>query len=614
MESALDRLQTNPEELQLSTVKEAVDGYRGSFLDGCYDDWCLEERDRYQDGFLNLLRYSATALLKQRNFTGAEPILRQIIKNLPWDENSHRKLMSLYQALGRKNDAIKQYQACKEILAREFDMAPDTETKELLDMIRSDSAEKQEAANEIPVIGAITENRTPAIAVLPFSDLSPDSDQQFFSDGLTEELISALTRVRALRVISRSSCYALQDQNLSLIEIGQRLNVNSVVDGSVRHEGDQIRITARLSDVAADSLLWTETFDRTIKDVFSLQDEITHAIVNALKIKLLGRADRGFSRPTSYQAAYHHYLRGRYYWNSRGEENLLKSVEYFTKASEADANYAPSFSGLADAYSLLGYYHYLPREKAFSQARETAQHALMLDETLPQAHLSLGLLLDYNYEWDKARDAYRRALQLNPGSATAHHWYGLFQMNQTQFDEAQRSIERAHALDPLSVAVNRDFGQVFYYSGKSTEAKSYLEDAIEMNPHFPLTHLYLGFVYLQQGAIAEAKSAFETEHEIAGQRDLTAQLMLLYIEARQGELQDFDPILKGFQQDEVNRFIPNYYVALIYFALEQNQRALDALMQARLKHDFSLSRLNVDPLFVSYRQSEDLPDLFGFLP
>ena len=350
--------------------------------------------------------------------------------------------------------------------------------------------------------------------------MSEDSDYEYFSDGLTEELISVLTRVPGLHVAARTSSFSFKGKNENVTEIGRALNVGAVLEGSVRKAGNKIRITAQLVDCDDGYHLWSESYDREMEDVFQIQDDIACAIVERLKLELLGGHGTPLvRRHTEDLEAYGNYLKGRYVWNRRGAGDLRKSVEYFQLALRADAEYALAYAGLADAYSLLGWYRHLPAKEAFTKTRLAAQSALNLDDSLAEAHTSLAYSrFLYDWDWPGAEEEFKRALELNPGYSTALHWYAEFLMAMGRLDEAHEQLARAQRLDPLSLSIRTGVGWAHYFSGDYRKAIDEYEDILVVNPDFVIIPWFLGPAYVQAGEHDRAIELYEEWTERVEQR------------------------------------------------------------------------------------------------
>ena len=307
--------------------------------------------------------------------------------------------------------------------------------------------------------------RSRSIAVLPLQNLMPDQQGDYFSDGLTEELINALSRIDGLRVVARTSVFRYKGKNEDIRTIGAELNVGRILEGTVRADGDRLRVNARLVDTEDGYQLWAPAYDREMKSIFAIQDEITRAIVDAMEVQFAGVVDLPVSRVRPNLEAYESHLQGRYFWHKRTRGGLEKAIEYFGRALAADPKYAEAWSGLADAYSLMAAYELEPLPKFAQQAVAAARKSVELDGNLAEAHASLGFALaTFAGAWAEAETSFRRAIRINPGYATARQWYASsFLVLFGRLDEALQQMEEASSLDPVSAVIHYDLGRVFTY-------------------------------------------------------------------------------------------------------------------------------------------------------
>ena len=352
--------------------------------------------------------------------------------------------------------------------------------------------------------------RIKAVAVLPLENMSRDPEQDYFADGMTEALITDLAQIGALRVISRTSAMQYKGTRKPLPEIARELNVDAVVEGSVLRFGNRVRITAQLIHAASDQHLWAKSYERDLGDILALQSEVARAIAKEVKIKLTPhqQARLTCARPVNPEA-YEAYLKGRYYWNKFTEEGFKRSLEYFKQAIEKDPVYASAYAGLAESYATLGFFSTVPKE-AFQKAKEAALKALEIDDTLAQAHTSLGLSRLF-YDWDRltAEREFQRALELNPGYALTHHEYALYLMAMARLDEALVEEKRALELDPLSLRINTALGWVFYFARQFQQAIEQYRKTLELDPNFVMAYWQLGLAYEQKAMYKEALEEFQ---------------------------------------------------------------------------------------------------------
>lgn len=449
---------------------------------------------------------------------------------------------------------------------------------------------------------------SPSIAVLPFKNLSADKEQDYFCDGVAEEIINALTQVEGLHVVARTSAFSFRGKDADIREIGRKLNVGTLLEGSVRKAGDRVRITAQLVNVADGYHLWSERYDRDIgalccpEDIFAIQDEISLAIVGKLKVKLLeGEKTRLVKRHTDDLDAYNLYLKGRYFWNRRTEQSLKKSVEYFDQAIEKDPAYALAYAGLADSYVTLQDYTSVSPKVTLPKAKEAAHKALEIDSTLAEAHNSLAQVMFREWDWEGAEREHKRAIELNPNYATAHHWYALVLAYAARFDEAIAEMKRARKLDPLSLIINRNLGLVLYFARRYDKAIEQLQKTLEMDPSFSLGHAGLGQAYLQKSMYQEALRELQRESDIRAGSDTVVETWkgIAYVKA--GKKSEARRILEDLLERAKQVYVSPVLFASLYFALGENDLGFKSLDLAYNQRDSRLLELKVLPEFDGVR-------------
>jgi len=436
-----------------------------------------------------------------------------------------------------------------------------------------------------------------SIAVLPLKNLSGVPEQEYFVDGMTEALIAELVKIKALqRVISRTSVMQYKGEVKSLPEIARELNVDVIVEGSVLLVGQQVRITVQLIEAKTDKHLWAKSYERDLRDILMLQSELARAIAREIKVMVTPEekarmAIAGQINPEAYQLC----LKGRFFWNKRTEEGLKKAIEYFDKAIEKDPTYALAYTGMADAYNMLGSYNLLPPQEAYQKAKEAALKALEIDETLAEAYTSLAWV-KYHFDWDwfGAETDYNWAIGLNASYATAHHWYGAFLRDMGRFDEALVEIERARELDPLSLPINTSIGSLFYYARQYDQAIEQCKKALEIDSNFPWAYNILGAAHLQESLFKEAITEFQKAVTLSGGSVLyLVDLALAYGMA--GNRNETLKILEGLHEQSKHKYISNYGIALIYTVLEQKDQAFEFLEKSYNERSGSLVLIKVDP-------------------
>jgi TolB-like protein/DNA-binding winged helix-turn-helix (wHTH) protein/Flp pilus assembly protein TadD len=444
-----------------------------------------------------------------------------------------------------------------------------------------------------------------SLAVLPFQNLSNDPSQEYFADGMTDELITDLGQISALRVISRTSAMTYKGARKPLAEIARELNVEAVVEGSVMREGNEVRISAQLIRVPADTHIWAHSYQGNIGNTFVLQRDVARSIVEQIGAKLTQTERRalGSSRPVN-ERAYEAYLKGRYFWNKRTKDGLAKSIEQFGQAVSADPTYAQAYSGLADAYALSGDWEYgiLSPLEAFAKSRAAVDKALALDDTLAEAHTSLALALDlYGWNWDDAEKEYRRALQLNPGYATAHQWYAWHLLVTGHDREALLELRTAESLDPLSLIISADLADALCIARQCDESVKQSMKTLEIDPSFALGHYQLGQAYERQSQHQPAIDEFNKAIEFGGHND-AFDSNLAFALAMSGRKSEALAILAEMQRDSDQKPSAQANIALIYVGLGDPTQAMEWLNKAYTSR-FNPSIL-LRPAFNSLRSDE----------
>ncbi len=452
--------------------------------------------------------------------------------------------------------------------------------------------------------------RVRSLAVLPLENLSGDTSQDYFADGMTDELITQLAQISSLRVISRSSVMTYKHLHKPLTEIARELDVQAVVEGSVFRSGDRVRLTAQLIRVPADENLWAQSYEGDIRDSLGLQSKVAQAIAGQIRATL-SRQEQvtlGKSRAVN-PKAYEAYLKGRYYWNKRTGEGLKKAIEYFRQAIEADPSDAKAYSGLADSYALSGDWEYgvLPPLEAFSQAKAAATQALALDDNLSEAHTSLAFALDlYGWDWNAAEKEYKRALELNPSYATAHHWYAWHLLVLGRNDEGIFELRRAENLDPLSLIISADIAEALCVAHLYDESVKQSEKTLEMDPNFAVAHYELGQAYEQQRRHDKAIVEFQKAIELSG-HSAAFDSNLAYVYAVSGRKQAAIEIIKDLEARHDQNPSADANIALVYVGLGDHDEAMIRLNKA-YEERFNPSIL-LRPTFDSLRSDDRFKDL-----
>jgi adenylate cyclase len=423
----------------------------------------------------------------------------------------------------------------------------------------------------------------PAIAVLPFENISPNPQDAYFADGMHEQITSQLSQVSAIRVISRTSVMPYREERKPVRDIAAELGVNYVLEGSARKAEDRVRLTVQLIDADRDEHVWAEEYDRdlTAAHLFEIQSEVAERVASALEVELTTSERQRIERhPTESLAAYDLYLLGRYYWNQLDAEGLERAVEYFEGALDLDPDFALAYSGLADTYMIQTQGWGLAPRDVFPKAREAATRALELDPALAEAHASLGhVRLFYDWDWDGAEAAFERAIEVNPNYAPAPHWLAMCLMARARYTEAIQAVQQALALDPQSPYVKMNVGYILYVSRQYEQALEAYSDALEAQANAVIRALR-GGVYVQQGRFDEGISDIELAAERLEGRNLIPAAYLGFAYARAGRRNDAERVLRELQEISAERFVNPDYMAIVHMGLGQNDQAIEWLYRA----------------------------------
>jgi adenylate cyclase len=383
------------------------------------------------------------------------------------------------------------------------------------------------------------------VAALPLAILSSDQQDEYFADGLTEEIINTLSSIPGLNVIARTSVMKYKQANKSAGEIGRELKVGTILEGSVRKAGGRVRITIQLIDVGSEAPIWAQKYDRQLEDVFKIQTDIAERVAEALKVQLL-RENRTLIEQKAPEdiGAYVLYLRGRYYWSKRTKEDLEKAITYFGEAIQKDPNYALAHAGMADCYTLMGRHLYLPSKEAFKKAREYANRALELNDNLAEAHTALAAVqMIYDWDWNAAEEQFKHAIQLNPNYANAHYLHSVLLQTTGRLQESVTAAEKAQVLDPLSPVIGMGVVQAYFFSEQYDKATDECRRYLEMNPNFVVAQDYLVHLHVQTGTFEKAEHEARRLVDIS-ERKAEATSHLAYVKAASGKLEDAKKIFE----------------------------------------------------------------------
>jgi len=442
-----------------------------------------------------------------------------------------------------------------------------------------------------------------SLAVLPLKNLSGDPAQEYFADGMTEELIGRLSNIHGLRVIARTSAMRFKDTRQSVPEIAQALHVDAVVEGSVIHEGNQVRVNVQLIRGTTGEYVWVEEYQREYRSILALQEEVAQTIARQIKVRLIPQKRETVAGTRAADPeAHENYLKGRYYFNKRTENALEKSISFFQQAIAQDPTYAPAYCGLADAYALLGYRGHILSRDALLRAKAAASKAVELDDTLADSHASLAFIAEtLEWDWPQAEREYRRALELDPGNARAHHWYAGYLIYIGKFDEGIAEAKRARELDPLSLPINNALAGRLLVAGRYDEALAQLRETLAMDPDFAPAHNRLGWAYLGKGEHEQAIHEFQKAMELSGTDDPDLLLDLGFAYAMVGRQGEAKKILSKLKSQHDRGLVPSGAIAVLYGALGKPNQAFAWLEKAYKEHDPELTYIKVGPRFEPLR-------------
>ena len=456
---------------------------------------------------------------------------------------------------------------------------------------------------------------TPSIAVLPFVNMSPDPDNEYFGDGLAEELINALTKLKGLHVAARTSAFTFRGRETDIREIGKKLDVSTVLEGSVRKAGNRLRITAQLINIADGYHLWSERYDREMDDIFAIQDEITAAIVRQLKVELIGKQKETIvKRYTENLEAYDLYLKGIYYWNKLTPDGFERSSECFEKAIEKDSHYALAYAGLADSYWMSSIWGNLPPHRTYPKAREAVKKAIEIDDTLGEAHASLACIHTfYDWDWEAAEREFKRAIELAPGSSYSRVYYSFYLNVRRRYDEAIIQARKAQELDPIS-SCNAHLGHRLWQARRYDEAIEEFQKWLVIEPNDWFAHHHLGELYLGKSMIKEAIVEIDKSLELSGGVPLNIAVAVM-AHYRFGDKEVAERLFDSLKKRASHEYIQPMCFIVIYQARGEMDQAFEWVKKAHEERDSFLPWLRVTPMdwmhFPSDPRIDELLDRLG---
>ena len=448
-----------------------------------------------------------------------------------------------------------------------------------------------------------------SIAVLPFANNTGDPNAEYLSDGIPESLINSLSKLPGVKVIARSSAFKYKGTEADLKEVAKALGVEAILTGRVTQRGDNLSISVELVNASDKSQMWGEQYDRKMSDLLAIQREIAREIVEKLKLKVSGEEQRPAKHYTESNEAFQLYLKGRFYWNKRTAEALKKSIEYFNQAIDKDPRFALAYAGLADCYVVPA--NRLPPREAMPKAKAAAMRALELDDTLAEAHASLGrVLAAYDWDWPSAEKEYKRAIELNPRYATAHQWYGGYLAIIGRSDEAIAERKWAVELEPLSPILNFELGLAFYYARDYDQAIEQFQKTLELDQNFPSAHNFLPAAYEQKGMYNEAAAEFNKAIPLtAGSEWTLSKAGLGHLYAVTGKKSKARTVIDELKQASEQEYVPASSIAFIYAGMGEKDEAFAWLDKAYEQRAFQMQWIKLDPRWDSLRSDARFQDL-----
>jgi serine/threonine-protein kinase len=633
--------------LQRGDEASALASYGGRFLDGFYlddapdfDQWLEAERGRISGEYLGALEQSANRAEASGDWTTALRLCEAVVAQVPDRPRAVVRLMRALEATGDRVGALRAADTHIALLAKEYGAEPSPEVIALAARMRMQPAEvadlsaapvhSESISNGSRLTSAPSNRRRsyrwfavaaivtvasfslfswrpwmpseePSVAVLPFLDLSPGKDRTYLSDGLTDEILNALAKVPGLRVASRSSAFQFRDAGVDVREVGRRLGVGAIVEGSVRIDSNRLRVTAQLIETKGGYHLWSQNYDRSIDDVFAVQEDIARTVATALGDELLDDITRPLiARGTNNTQAYDLYLRGRHQWNRRTTDGMWAALQAFQQATSLDPQFASAYAGLSDTWQLLPDYGNVPARDGLARAKTAALRAIALDSTLAEAYASLGAIYDdYDHDRKAAEAAYRRAILLNPKYATARQWLAIHLADEGRADEAAEEIERARRLDPLSRIINTAVGAVRYFGRDYASAIAEYRAVLDQDPRFALAWALMGRVYLVRGDVDSAVTSLRRSVELSG-GDASYRAVYAAALAAAGNRTAADSAAREVLNAQPG-YVPFCELASAYIYLGQHDAALDLFQRAIDERDPAVKHLAVEPLYDQIR-------------
>jgi TolB-like protein/DNA-binding SARP family transcriptional activator len=604
------RLSCDLHELRAAIAAESPDRiarlYTGSLLDGFHLDdsidfgfWLDERRSELSHAYIDALRALAERQKQSGDVHGRVSTCRRMVAADPHSGVYAQALMRALDDAGDRGGAIQHASEHAQRLRSELDLDPDAEVVALAKQLRAAPA-KRPLVPSVPL-----DVRSPSVAVLPFLNLSADAENEYFADGITEDVIAHLSKIQALKVISRTSVMPFKQRQHTVKEIGAALGATALLDGSIRRAGDRVRIVAKLIDVATDKHLWAETYDRQLTDIFSIQTDVALQIAAALKAELSpDERSRVRKEPTKDLQAYQLFLQGRQWFIKYTPQAYAHAIGYFDRAIARDPTFALAFANLAMTYTELAEMGMMTPDVAFERAAEASANAVRLDPELGDAHCTMGYLKGvHEFDWAGAEREFKRALELSPSSADTYDYYGRLCAGLGRFDDAIALQHRAQELDPL--AHRMDGVTTLIRAGRYDQAVIEGENAVELDPGYDRARATLGWAYFLSGKQSEGLAELETAVSVSG-RNLMWLGQLGQAYAMAGSADKARDIIRELEERAKTTFISPYHFAYVYTGLGDYDRALDMLERAvadrtgpvySIKGSFLLKQLHTHPRF-----------------
>jgi serine/threonine-protein kinase len=449
-----------------------------------------------------------------------------------------------------------------------------------------------------------------SIAVLPFANMSADPEQEYFCDGIAEELINALTQIKDLRVVARTSAFSFKRKDTDIEEIGKKLKVDKVLEGSVRKAGNRLRITAQLINVADGYHIWSDRYDRELEDIFAIQDEVTLAIVDRMKVKLLGKEKQKLTkRSTDNPEAYQLYLKARYFWEKRTSEGYQKAKELYNKAIQIDPEFALPYAGLASLYTTLGVFGLGRPKEVFPKAKSLNDKALEIDSNLAFAYrVKASISLYYDWDWSVAERSFRKAIELNPGDALFHWIYALYLCYMSRFDEAIRKMKKAVNLDPLSLVINCDMGHIYYCARRYDESMKWYRKTLEIEANYGMAFFHMGLTYAVEKNYKESEKSFKKAIRLTDGLPWSVGL-LSYVYSKLGKREKAESLLQELHNRSKKEYIHASCFIMAYSEIEGLDKAFEYWTYAFEEREPVLCMLKVLPHHDPFRSDPRFDEL-----